>query len=86
MDDIKVLVNKFKGQEKQIFLAGHFSMNSLDYSRNTIACNFFNLEFQNSIFPVINKLTRVKKTSPTIIKHILTNKIIDAVFDRIVIL
>ena len=54
LDNTKVLVNKFKGQEKQIFLAGDFNINSLDYSRNTIVCDFFNLAFQNSIFPVIN--------------------------------
>ena len=78
MDYIKVLVNKFKGQEKQIFLAGDFKINSLDYSRNTIVRDFFNLAYQNSIFPVINRPTRVTKTSATIIDHILTNTIIDS--------
>ena len=78
LDNINVLVNKFKGQEKQIFLAGDFNINSLDYSRNTIVRDFFNLAFQNSIFPVINRPTRVTKTSATIIDHILTNTIIDS--------
>ena len=32
LDDIKVLLNKPKGQEKQICLAGDFNINSLDYS------------------------------------------------------
>ena len=31
-DNIKVLVNEFKGQEEQIFLAGDFNINSLDNS------------------------------------------------------
>ena len=50
----------------------------MDYSRNTIVRDFFNLAFQNSIFPVINRPTRVTKTSATIIEHILTNSIIDS--------
>ena len=78
LDNTKVLVNKFKGQEKQIFLAGDFNINSLDYSRKTVVCDFFNLAFQNSIFPVINRPRRVTKTSATIIDHILTNSIIDS--------
>ena len=32
LDNINVLVNKFKGQEKQIFLAGDFNINSLNHS------------------------------------------------------
>ena len=78
MDNIKVVGNKFKEQEKKIFLAGDFNINSLDYSPNTIVRDFFNLAFQNSIFPVINSPTRVTKTSATIIDHILTNTIIDS--------
>ena len=49
MDNIKILLKKFKRQKKQIFLA-----------------------------PVINRPTRVTKTSATIIEHILTNSIIDS--------
>ena len=78
MDNIKVLVNKFKEQEKQIFLAGDFNVNFLDYSRNLIVRDVFNLAFQNSIFPVINRPTRVTKTSATIIDHILISRIIDS--------
>ena len=64
--------------KRNIFLAGDFNINSLDYSWTTIVRDFFNLAFQNSIFPVINRPTRVTKTSATIIDHILTNSIIDS--------
>ena len=67
MDNIKVLVNKFKGQEKQILLASDFNINTLGYSRNTIVRDFFNLAFRKSIFPVINRPKRVTKTSATMI-------------------
>ena len=50
LDNIRVFVNKFKGQEKQMFLAGDFNRNSLHYSRNSIVRDFFNLAFQNSVF------------------------------------
>ena len=78
MDNKKILLNKFKGQKKQVFLAGDFNINSLNYSWNTIVHDFLNLAFHNSIFPVINRPTRVTKTCATIIEHILANSIIDS--------
>ena len=45
---------------------------------NTNVCDFFNLIFQNGIFPLINRPTRVTKSSATIIDHVLTNTIIDS--------
>ena len=59
-------------------MAGDFNINSLDNSQNTIVREFFNLAFQNSISPIINRQTRVTKTSAKIIDHILTNTIIDS--------
>ena len=45
---------------------------------NTNVRDFFNLIFQNGIFPLINRPTRVTKSSATIIDHVLTNTIIDS--------
>ena len=59
-------------------MAGDFNINSLNYSWNTIVHDFLNLAFHNSIFPVINRPTRVTKTCATIIEHILANSIIDS--------
>ena len=78
MHNIKVLVNKFNGQEKQTFLAGDFNINSLDYSRNTIVRDLFDFAFQNSTFSVENRQIRVTNTSATIIDDILRNSIIDS--------
>ena len=69
---------KSKFQEKPLFLVGDLNISSLDYSRNTHVCDFFNFVFQNGIFPVINKPTRVTKLSATIIDHIPTNALIDS--------
>ena len=78
LDEMKGQVIKNKFQEKPLFLVGELNINSLDYSRNTYVCNFFNFVFQNGIFPVINRPTRVTKSSATIIDHILTNTITDS--------
>ena len=45
---------------------------------NTNVCDFFNLIFQNGIFPLINRPTRVTKSSATISDHVLTNTILDS--------
>ena len=50
----------------------------LDYLINTNVRDFFNLIFQNGIFPLINRSTRVTKSSARIIDHVLTNAIIDS--------
>ena len=71
-----IIKNKF--QEKSLFLVGDLNINSLDYSRNMHICDFFNFVFQNGIFPVIKRPTRVSKSSATVTGHILTNAIIDS--------
>ena len=76
LEEIKTLI--CKNQEKPLFLVGDLNMNSLEYSRNTNVRDFFNLIFQNGIFPLINRPTRVTKSSATIIDHVLTNTIIDS--------
>ena len=50
----------------------------MDYSRNTHVRDFFNFVFQNVVFPVINRPTRVTKSSAAIIDNILTNTLIDS--------
>ena len=76
LEEIKTLI--CKNQEKPLFLVGDLNINSLHYSINTNVRDFFNLIFQNGIFPLINRPTRVKKSSATIIDHVLTNTIIDS--------
>ena len=51
--------------------------NSLDYASSTPVKNFFNLAFENGLFPVINRPTRVTWANATAIDHMLTNTIMD---------
>ena len=46
-------------------------MNGLDYGTNEVVKNFFNLVFQNGFLPLIQRPTRVTRTSATAIDHIL---------------
>ena len=71
-----IIKNKF--QEKPLFLVGDLNINFSDYSRYIHVRNFFNFVFQNGIFPVINRPTRVTKSSATVIDHILKNALIDS--------
>ena len=59
LDEMKGHIIKNKCQEKPLFLVCALNINSLDYSRNTNVRHFFNFVFQNIIFPVINRPTRV---------------------------
>ena len=75
LDEIKTLIRK--NHEQFLFLAGDLNINSLDYSINTDVRYFFNLVFQNGVLPLINRSTRVTKSSATITDHVLTNTTID---------
>ena len=75
---MKGRIIKITFQEKPLFLVGDLNTNSLDYSRNTCVRDFFNLVFQNDIFPVIKRSIRVTKSSAKIIDHILTNTLVES--------
>ena len=61
---------------KAAFLWGDFDLNVEDYDTNEIVKNVFNLIFQNGFLPLIQRPTRVTRTSATAIDHILTIRVI----------
>ena len=67
-----MFARKFEEQDKQMFLAGDFNIDSLNYSQNSINFDFLNFDFQNSILAAIKRPTRVTKAHATIIDYILT--------------
>ena len=77
LEEIEQVVHNSKHSTKSFFLVGDLNLNSLDYASSTPVKNFFNLAFENGIFPVINRPTRVTWASATAIDHILTNTIMD---------
>ena len=78
LDEMKGHIIKNKFQEKPLFLVGDLNINFSDYSRYIHVRNFFNFVFQNGIFPVINRPTRMTKSSVMVIDNILTNTLIDS--------
>ena len=62
---------------KAAFLLEDFNLNVLDYNTNKVVKNFFNLVFQNGFLPLIQRPTRVTRTSATTIDHILTNTVLE---------
>ena len=77
LEETEQVVHNSKHSTKSFFLVGDLNLNSLDYASSTPVKNFFNLAFENGIFPVINRPTRVTWASATAIDHILTNTIME---------
>ena len=77
LEEIEQVVQNSKHSTKSFFLVGDLNLNSLDYASSTPVKNFFNLAFENGIFPAINRPTRVTWANATTIDHILTNAIMD---------
>ena len=76
-DFCKDFLHKQKISNKIAFLLGDFNLNALDYDNNEVVKNFFNLAFQSGFIPLIQRPTRVTRTSATAIDHILTNGILE---------
>ena len=74
-DYFKELLSKKKTSGKNVFIVGDLNINSLDYESNEPVKNFFNLVFQNGFLPLIQRATRVTKTTATAIDHIITDAI-----------
>ena len=54
---------KSKTADKTCFLVGDLNLNLIDYQSNAKVRNFENLIFQHSLVPIVNKTTRVTKTT-----------------------
>lgn len=70
---VKNILTDHKGTGKNVYLVGDFNLNVLDFNTNKSVQNFFNSVFQNGFIPLINKPTRVTRSSATAIDHIITN-------------
>ena len=77
LEEIEQVVRNSKHSTKLFFLVGDVNLNFLDYASSTPVKNFFNYAFENGIFSVINRPTRVTWAIATAIDRILTNTIID---------
>ncbi|XP_065681549.1 uncharacterized protein LOC136095198 [Hydra vulgaris] len=59
--------------KKHVYLLGDFNLNFLNNKTDNHVARFINTLLQYSVFPIINKPTRVTKTTASIIDNIITN-------------
>ena len=59
-------------------MVGYLNINSFDYKNNPLVENFVNLIFQSRFLTVINRATRVTRTTATAIDHIITDAILES--------
>ena len=72
------LKNK-SGSSKTVFMVGDLNINSFNYDNNALVKNFFNLVFQSGFLPLIQRTTRVTRTTTTAIDHIITDAILESI-------
>ena len=76
-DFCKDFLNKQEMSNKAAFLLRDFNLNALDYDTKEVVKSFSNLVFQNRFLPLIQRPTRVTRTSTTAIDYILTNRVLE---------
>ena len=59
-------------------MVGDLNINSFDYGNNALVKKIFNLIFQSGFLPLIQRATRVTRTTETAIDHIITDAIIES--------
>ena len=74
----KNFLKKKNTNDKTVFILGDLNVNSLAYDNNESVKKFFNMIFQCGFLPLIQRATRVTRTTATAIDHIIT----DAIFDK----
>ena len=70
---------KKSGSSKTNFIVGDLNINSFDYDNNALVKYFFNLIFQSGFLPLIQRVTRVKRATATVIDHIITDAILESI-------
>ena len=69
---------KVSTSSKTVFMVGDLNINSFDYGNNALVKKIFNLIFQSGFLPLIQRATRVTRTTETAIDHIITDAIIES--------
>ena len=67
------IFEKLARENKKLFIVGDFNINSLNYSTNSKVKRFIDYMFSKGSLSVINRPTRINKTSISCIDHIYVN-------------
>ena len=60
-------------------MVGRLNINSFDYGNNALVKKIFNLIFQNGFLSLIQKATRVTRTTATATDHIITHAMLESI-------
>ena len=71
------ITDKLIRENKKLFIVGDFNINCLDYTTNSKTKKFMNHMFSKGMLSVVNRPTRVTKTSSSCIDHIYINSYFD---------
>ena len=73
----KNLLKRKNTNGKTAFILGNLNVNSFNYDDNESGKKIFNMIFQSGFLPLIQRATRVTRTTATAIDHIITDAILD---------
>ena len=82
---LKSVIKKVNQEKKLLCVAGDFNINALTYDKFPKTKSFFDMLFKHNVISVINRPTRVSRTSATAIDNFLTNNFLDTKFSSGVI-
>ena len=74
-NSLNELLSQLKSEKKNIYIMGDFNINLLNVDDHLPSAEFLEMMYSYSFLPLINKPTRVKSTSATLIDNIYCNNI-----------
>jgi len=75
IDEMNVLLESNVMKSKRCYLMGDFNINLLNCSSHGLTSDFVDTMFAHTYFPLVNRPTRVCRTTSTLIDNIFTNNI-----------
>jgi hypothetical protein len=72
-ENIQTLLDIIKSKNKKCYIAGDFNIDLLNVDKHEETSNFIDIMFSYGFLPLVNKPTRVTKSSATIIDNIFSN-------------
>ncbi len=78
--DVNLFINDFENclvkisdENKQCYVSGDFNLDLLQHTTNNTIGNFLNMFYNNNMYPLIDRPTRITPTTATLIDNIFTN-------------
>jgi len=71
--EIDLFFRELNATEKDVYIMGDYNINLLNCTSHSNTSDFVDVMFSSSFLPLINRPTRISKTSATLIDNIITN-------------